>query len=70
MTQERKRETREKIILGGLVIKAGLRNADRAFLLGALIEASRVPVGAVEHDRLCALGAKAFRAEARALIKL
>lgn len=70
MTQEPKRETREKIILGGLIIKAGLKNADRAFLLGALIEANRVRVGTVEHDRLCALGAEAFRAEARALMKL
>lgn len=68
MTQERKRETREKITFGGLIIKAGLRRADRAFLLGALIEASRVPVGTVEHDRLRAIGMEAFQAESHVLI--
>lgn len=70
MTQERRRETLVKTILGGLVIKAGLMNADRTFLLGVLIEAARIPVGAIEHDRLCALGAEAFREEARARIRL
>lgn len=70
MTQGHKREIHERTILGGLIIKAGLKNADRAFLLGALIEASQVPVGTIEHARLCALGAEAFRAEARARIKL
>ena len=32
---ERRRDTREKIELGGLVVKAGLREADRAVILGA-----------------------------------
>jgi hypothetical protein len=70
MTQGHKREIHEKTILGGLIVKAGLKNADRAFLLGALIQASQIPVGTVEHDRLSALGTQAFRAEARARIKL
>jgi hypothetical protein len=37
---ERRRDTREKIERGGLVVKAGLRQADRAFILGVLIEAA------------------------------
>lgn len=69
MTEERKRKTREKIVFGGLIVKAGLRNADRAFLLGALLEASRIPVGTAEHERLKAIGAEAFRAEARIQMK-
>src|SRR4051812_32217094 len=38
---ERRRDTREKIERGGLVVKAGLREADRAFILGVLIEAAQ-----------------------------
>ena len=38
---ERRRDTREKIELGGLVVKAGLRGADRAVILGVLIEAAQ-----------------------------
>jgi hypothetical protein len=34
----RKKDTREKIELGGLIVKAGLRYEKRALLLGALIE--------------------------------
>ncbi|EJZ16367.1 conjugal transfer protein D, partial [Rhizobium sp. Pop5] len=30
MTADRKRDTREKILLGGIVVKAGLSKADRA----------------------------------------
>ena len=35
----RKKDTREKIELGGLIVKAGLRYEKRALLLGALIAA-------------------------------
>jgi hypothetical protein len=34
----RKTDTREKIALGGLIVKAGLRFEKRALLLGAMIE--------------------------------
>ncbi|NKF33066.1 conjugal transfer protein TraD, partial [Pseudomonas sp. BGM005] len=51
MTAERKRDTREKILLGGIVIKAGLSKADRAFLLGGLIELARLMPGSPEHRR-------------------
>jgi len=37
----RKKDTREKIALGGLIVKAGLRYEKRALLLGALIELRR-----------------------------
>jgi hypothetical protein len=39
-TDERRRDTREKIQLGGLIAKAGLRNEDKAVLLGLLVEAA------------------------------
>ncbi|MDX0548737.1 conjugal transfer protein TraD [Sinorhizobium medicae] len=37
----RKKDTREKIELGGLIVKAGLRYEKRALLLGAFVELSR-----------------------------
>lgn len=61
MTDNRKKDTREKITLGGLVVKAGLRQADRAFLLGVLIEAATIRVGSPEHHRLKAKGGMAFQ---------
>ncbi|MGZ9721709.1 conjugal transfer protein TraD [Rhizobium miluonense] len=65
MTNYRKRETRDKIIFGGLIIKAGLRKADRAFLLGALIEASRIPSDTAQYHHLREIGMEAFRTDAR-----
>lgn len=61
MTEDRKKDAREKITLGGLVVKAGLRKADRAFLLGVLLEAATVRVGSPEHHRLKAKGGMAFQ---------
>lgn len=63
MTDDRKKDAREKITLGGLVVKAGLREADRAFLLGALLEAASIRIGSNEHHRLKAKGAMAFRSD-------
>ena len=40
-TQHRKQDTREKIQLGGLVVKAGLRDEDKAIILGALLEVTK-----------------------------
>ncbi len=37
---ERKADTRNKIQLGGLIVKAGLGEEETAVLLGALIEAA------------------------------
>ncbi|KSV71153.1 conjugal transfer protein TraD [Sinorhizobium sp. GL2] len=57
----RKKDTREKIELGGLIVKAGLRYEKRALLLGALIELRQRLAGDTdERSRLTALGAEAF----------
>lgn len=62
MTAERKRDAREKFLLGGIVVRAGLSKADRAFLLGGLIELAKLEPGSAEHRRLGDIGEKAFRA--------
>lgn len=57
----RKKDTREKIELGGLIVKAGLRYEKRALLLGALIDLSqRLKGNDTERSRLMAIGAEAF----------
>lgn len=56
MSDERKRDAREKIALGGLVTKAGLRHADKAFILGVLMAAARIPPADPEYDRLRTIG--------------
>ncbi|MCW1414093.1 conjugal transfer protein TraD [Rhizobium johnstonii] len=62
MTTDRKKEAREKFLLGGIVVKAGLSTADRAFLFGGLIELARVIAGSAEHRRLRDIGEEAFNA--------
>lgn len=58
----RKKDTREKIELGGLIVKAGMRYEKRALLLGALIDAARRIKGDEgERARLTAVGVEAFR---------
>jgi hypothetical protein len=60
-TDARKKDTREKIELGGLIVKAGLRYEKRALLLGLLIDASRRLKGDdPERSRLTAIGTEAF----------
>lgn len=66
MTAERKKEAREKFLLGDIVVRAGLSNADRAFLLGGLLELTRVVPGTAEHRRLRDIGEVAFGATATA----
>lgn len=57
----RKKDTREKIELGGLIVKAGLRYEKRALLFGLLIEAGqRIQGNELEKSRLIAIGAEAF----------
>ena len=58
---ERRRDTREKIELGGLVVKAGLREADRAVILGVLIEAAQHDRHSAAVKRWRAIGQDAFR---------
>ena len=60
-TDARRQDTREKIELGGLIAKAGLRYEKRAVLLGALIELGRrLKNDETERARLAAIGAEAF----------
>lgn len=62
----RKKDAREKIELGGLIVKAGLRYEKRALLLGALMElASRIKANAEERSRLMAIGVEAFGNDAQ-----
>ncbi|GCA53689.1 conjugal transfer protein TraD [Sinorhizobium sp. KGO-5] len=64
MTADRKREAREKFLLGGIVVRAGLTKADRAFLLGGLLELARLDPSSSEHRRLRDIGEEAFKAPA------
>ena len=57
---DRRKDARDKIALGGLIVKAGLRDANKAFLLGVLVEAATRPPGSNEHTRLEKLGKTAF----------
>ena len=60
-SEARKKDTREKIALGGLVVKAGLRYESRALLLGLLIEAkTQIDNNETERARLTAIGTEAF----------
>lgn len=60
-TDARKKDTREKIALGGLIVKAGLRYEKRALLLGALIDLrQRMNIDEKERARLIAIGSEAF----------
>lgn len=60
-SEARKKDTREKIELGGLIVKAGLRYEKRALLLGLLIDAAhRIKSDESERSRLAEIGARAF----------
>jgi len=55
-SEDRKKDTREKIQLGGLIVKAGLRYEKRALLLGLLLDGvDRIRADAAERERLTAL---------------
>jgi Conjugal transfer protein TraD len=57
---ERKADTRNKIMLGGLVVKAGLAEEDSAVMLGGLV----VKAGLAEEDSAVILGILVQAAEA------
>jgi hypothetical protein len=60
-SEARKKDTRDKIELGGLLVKAGLRYEKRALLLGALLDlARRLKSDDTERARLTSIGAEAF----------
>ncbi|NTG02328.1 conjugal transfer protein TraD [Agrobacterium rhizogenes] len=52
MSGERKRDARQKVLLRGLIVRARLAEANRAFLLGALLELVKVSLTADEYRRL------------------
>jgi hypothetical protein len=59
--EARRKDTHEKIQLGGLIAKAGLRYEKRALLLGLLIDgASRIRADDAERARLSDIGERAF----------
>jgi len=55
---DRRKDAREKIELGGLLVKAGLRDADKAFLYGMILEGAKSLNDHSEKQRLTALGRK------------
>ena len=57
---ERRQDTREKIQLGGLVVKAGLRDEDKAFILGVLVEAARRRNDNAYRQRMTRTGDREF----------
>lgn len=60
-SQIRKKDMRDKIELGGLIVRAGLRFEERALLLGALIDfRQRVKQDDRERQRLIIIGTEAF----------
>ena len=61
MDAARKADTYRKISLGGLVIKAGLGDADRAVLLGLFIDGAAALSDASTVAKLRALGEAAFK---------
>ena len=60
-TAARKADTYRKILLGGLVIKAGLGELDRAVLLGLLIEGGALLQHPETVTKLRAIGDAAFK---------
>ena len=59
--EDRKKDTREKIQLGGLVVKAGLRDINKAVLLGWLMALPKHLNDAEgEWARLQAIGKRGF----------
>jgi hypothetical protein len=60
-SEARKKDTREKIALGGLVLKAGLQAEQRELLLGLLVDGrQRAARDETERERLVAIGAEAL----------
>lgn len=65
---ERKADTRAKIMLGGLVVKAGLADEDSAVILGILVQAAealQAADGEIVRRRFRRAGDQAF-SEAKA----
>src|SRR4051794_40586394 len=59
----RRLDTKQKLELGVLVVKAGLREADRAFILGGLLNLARLDQNSAEAQRLRGIGRNAIQQE-------
>lgn len=60
-SEVRKKDTREKMELGGLIVKAGLHYEKRALLHGLLLDASRrLREDETERSRLAKIGVEAL----------
>ena len=60
---ERKLDTREKIQLGGLIVKVGLRDEDKDALLGGLVELAKTLQNPEARTRLTKIGKANFEAD-------
>jgi hypothetical protein len=56
----RRRDAHEKIALGGLIVKAGMRDMAKAVLLGGLVELAKRLEEPGERERLRKIGDAAF----------
>lgn len=57
---ERKKDTRHKIELGGLIVKAGIGEVDKLILYGGLVELAERLEQSEEHNRLERRGRRTF----------
>lgn len=57
---DRRREAHEKIALGGLIVKAGMRDTAKAVLLGGLVELAKRLEEPGERERLRKIGDAVF----------
>jgi hypothetical protein len=58
--EQRRQDAHEKISLGGLIVKAGMRGTAKAVLLGGLLELARRLEDPRERERLRMIGDEAF----------
>ena len=59
--ETRRKDTRDKIELGGMIVKAGLHEEDKAVLLGGLMDLkARLQEGSGERERLRVCGQRAL----------
>lgn len=60
MAANRQKDAHEKILLGGLVVKAGLRDENRAFILGVLLTAAEQKDNEKLREAMIEKGRRAF----------
>ena len=66
--KDRKADTRMKINLGGLIVKADMHGLNRAVLLGLLLDGKSRMQTPGEAQRLQAIGDAAFAADKKPLV--